>query len=313
MGEKLKIIFVGIPDMALVCLSNLFEKKFNIVGVVPPSKNHETYKYFKNFVQEKGLNFIEFENSINGADCIEKVKNLNADIGVVCSYNTLIKKDFLNSTRLGFINCHPSLLPYYRGAAPYFHMINNGEKQGGVTLHFMDETFDTGPVVFQQKFDIAPFETMGTIFNRTTYMISDALIDTLSKIEQGIEIQKIPQEKNENFIKAPRVGGNFRIRWNKNCFEIERLIRACNPFYNAFSNFRGVSLKAIKAHAIETKTDSKQEIIFGQILKADENYLIIAAKNGLISLDVFQVGTWGIFTPLDFYYTFSPKIGEILT
>lgn len=313
MKEKLKIVFVGIPDMALICLTNLIDKGFNIVSVVPPSKTHETYDYFKNFVSNKGLKFIEFNNSINGDDCIEQVKSLNADIGVVCSYNTLIKKEFLNTTKLGYINCHPSLLPYYRGAAPYFHIINNGEKQSGITLHFMDETFDTGPIVFQQKFDITPFETMGSLFNRTSYMLSDALIETLSKIEQGVEIKKIPQEKNENFIEAPRVGGNFRIRWNRDCLELERLIRACNPFYTVFSNFRGTTFKIIKARAIKTNFDSKQEIVYGQILKADENCLIIAAKNGVLSLEIFQIGTWGVFNPNDFYYTFSPKVGELLT
>ena len=88
MDSKIKIIFVGIPDMAMVCLQELLEKKFNIVGVIPPKKTHETYSYFKSYVLEKGLNLIDFNNSPNEKECIEKIKNLNADIGVVCSYNS---------------------------------------------------------------------------------------------------------------------------------------------------------------------------------------------------------------------------------
>ncbi len=122
--EKLKIVFVGMPDMALVCLDNLLEKKFNIVCVVPPKKTHETFNFFKGFVESRNLKLFEFIESPNEASYVEKLGELNADIGVVCSYNYLLKKEFLNTTKMGYINCHPSLLPDYRGAAPYFHIIN---------------------------------------------------------------------------------------------------------------------------------------------------------------------------------------------
>ncbi len=308
MKEKLKIVFVGIPDMALVCLDNLLKKNFNIVCVVPPNKTHETYSYYKEFIDNKNLKLVDFENSPNEQKTIDEIKALDADIGVVCSYNKLLSKNFLSTTRLGFINCHPSMLPYYRGAAPYFHVINNGEQTSGITLHYMDEKFDTGDIVLSQSFELSPLETMGTLFNRTTYMLSDALVEVLSKIEQGIEIKRIPQDKNTTFVDAPRVSGNFKIRWNKNALELERLIRACNPFYNAFCSFRGVSLKIIKASFIE----SNKTYTPGSIIKATKDFLVVSAKTNLLSLEVFQVGTWGIFTPYDFYYTFTPSIGEIL-
>ena len=78
--DKLKIVFVGMPDMALVCLSRLLEEDFNIVGVVPPKKTHETYNYFREFVKYRNLNLIEFENSCNEYDCIKQIEKLNADI-----------------------------------------------------------------------------------------------------------------------------------------------------------------------------------------------------------------------------------------
>ena len=87
MDKKLKVVFVGMPDMALVCLTNLLEANFNIVGVVPPKKTHETYPYFKQFVEFRKLNLIEFEESCNEQNYIKKLSELNADIGVVCSYN----------------------------------------------------------------------------------------------------------------------------------------------------------------------------------------------------------------------------------
>lgn len=309
MENKLKIIFVGVPDMGLICLSNLLKNNFNIVGVVPPDKSNDAYFYFKNFVKERKLNFLDFSDSPNEKSYIEKIKNLNADIGVVCSYNIKLSKEFLDTTRLGYINCHPSLLPLYRGAMPYFHIINNAEKFSGITLHFMDENFDTGDIIYQQSFELIPNETMGILFNRTTYMLSDALIKTLKELQENSQIKRIPQTKNIDAPKAPKVASDFKINWVDDIEKIERLIRAANPFFAVYTTFRQTSFKIIKAHIVE-KCESED---FGRIFQADEKNLIISANGGKLALDVFQVGTWGIFTPEDFYNTFSPKTNEFLT
>ena len=124
-NKKLKVVFVGMPDMALVCLSNLLENDFDIVAIVPPKKTHETYQYFRDFCAFRNLNLLDYENTCNDKEYIEKIKELNADIGVVCSFNYKLSPDFLATTKLGYINCHPSILPQYRGAAPYFHIIKN--------------------------------------------------------------------------------------------------------------------------------------------------------------------------------------------
>jgi len=309
MGSKLKVVFVGMPDMALVCLGGLLDKEFDIVGVVPPKKDHETYNYFKQYVQYKNLNLIDFDESCNEESCIEKIKELNADIGVVCSYNYKLSKEFLETTKMGYINSHPSMLPQYRGAAPYFHIVKNGEKESAITLHFMDETFDTGDIIYQEKFDLLPIETMGTLFNRTNFMICDALINVLNKIQNNEDIKRIKQDKEGNFKEAPRVDGNFRVKWNISTVEeIEQMIRACNPFYNYFTFFRNVNMKIIKASIIKKEHHLK----FGEIALVSENELIVAAKGGYLAIEMLQIGTWGIFSPNEFNKIFSPKTGELL-
>ncbi|MBR2068269.1 MAG: methionyl-tRNA formyltransferase [Candidatus Gastranaerophilales bacterium] len=308
-NKKLKIIFVGMPDMAVICLNNLLEKKFNIVGVIPPEKTHETYNTFINFTKVHKLNIIDFEKTPNEKECIEKIKKLNADIGVVCSYNCLLNADFLKTTKLGYINAHPSLLPDYRGAMPYFHIIKNGEKKSGVTLHFMDETFDTGDIIYQEVFDLLPWETMGTLFNRTNYMISDALIKVLSDYENGIDFKRIPQSKSSFYIKAPKTDGHLKIRWNKKPNELYCLIKACNPFFNAFTSFRNTAMKVMKASPIEYP----HKLPPGQIAQANENSLLVACQGGYLSIEILQLATWGVFSPKEFYYTFTPTTEEFLT
>ncbi len=307
MDKKLKVIFVGTPDMALVCLSNLIEAKFDIAAVIPPLKDNETYSYFKNYVISKKLNLVEFDKTPNEKEYIEKLKEIKADIGVVCSYNVKLSKDFLNTTKMGYINCHPSLLPEYRGAAPYFHIVKNGEKVSGVTLHYMDENFDTGDIIYQESFNLIPNETSGTIFNRTNYMLSDALVKTLKIIEQKGNIEKISQPKN-CYKEAIRVNGNFKINFEKDVYETECLIRACNPFYNARTIFRQTSMKIIDARAII----QNHSFAFGEIVQAQDNQLLVAAKNGFLSINILSIGTWGVFSAYDFNYIFSPKTGEKL-
>lgn len=306
MDKKLKIIFVGTPDMAFVCLSNLLEKKFDISAVVPPHKNHPTYYGFVEYCRSKNLNIIDFEKTPNEQNCINKIKELNADIGVVCSYSFKLSGDFLSTTDLGYINCHPSALPYYRGAMPYFHIIKNGEKQSGITLHFMDNDFDTGDIVYQEIFDVLPWENMGTLFNRTNFMISDALIKVLSNYEKGIDFKRTPQPNDKCYIEAPKVDGNFKIRWNKKPDEISCLIRACNPFYSAITTYRNTQAKILKAHPINVNHNLK----FGQIAKCDEEKLYVACQNGYLAIDTIQLSTWGIFNPMEFYYTFTPREDE---
>ena len=135
--------------MALVCLSKLVSDGFNIIGVVPPHKSDATYNLMCSFTKSVKLPLITYENSLDEIDFLHKIRQLNADIAVVCSYNKKFPPEFLKTVKVGFVNCHPSLLPQYRGANPYSHVIINDEKDTGVTLHFMDENFDSGNIILQ--------------------------------------------------------------------------------------------------------------------------------------------------------------------
>jgi methionyl-tRNA formyltransferase len=124
-NSKLRILFIGMPDLALVCLQELVANDKHIVGIVPPPKTDPSYRTLIQAAQAYKIPCIEFENNLNEPAFLEKIKKLNPDIGIVASYNTLFPKEFYEIPKMGTINCHPSLLPDYRGANPYFHVINN--------------------------------------------------------------------------------------------------------------------------------------------------------------------------------------------
>ena len=122
---------------------------------------------------------------------INKIKILNADLAVVCSYNKKFSPQLLSAVKGGFVNVHPSLLPKYRGANPYSHVILNNEQETGVTLHFMDENFDTGNIIWQKKVPVAPNDTMGTIFNKLNFISAEMLSDFLKQAEHTPFIKSI--------------------------------------------------------------------------------------------------------------------------
>ena len=297
------------PDMALVCMAKLVAEHVNIVACVPPPKNDSTYKLFCDFAKQLGLNIISYENSVLDKDFLEKIKALESDLGIVCSYCKLLPMEFLNITKDGFINTHPSLLPKYRGGNPYSHVIINGEKETGVTLHKMDEHFDTGDIVAQQKVEIFDTDTMGTIFNRLNFLAANMLLHFLVKYEKVEKIIGTPQPQGD-FVKAPSIKSateDVLINWNKPAIEIDRFIRALNPFINAGTRYRQNYLKIHTAY-IENHDSGFYP---GTIVSTDGD-LGVATKKGTIHITVLQAGSYFIGEASEFIKLSNCKIGEIL-
>ncbi len=302
-----RILFVGMPDMAIVCLSKLVSDGFNIVGVVPPHISETTYGLMCNFTKSLKLSLITYERQMDELDFLHKIRQLNADIAVVCSYNKKIPPELLKCVKSGFVNCHPSLLPEYRGGNPYSNVLINDEKETGITLHFMDENFDTGNIIAQKKIPVENKETMGTLFNRMNYLCAEFLSDFLKQYEQNTEIISFPQPEGE-FKKAPAIDSrnmkNF-IDWSKDAAYIERFIRALNPFITAMTNFRGVFVKIYTADF----SDKKVKEAPGTICSVKDT-VGVATGNGILYIKSLQFGTYMISDVKSFIEKVKPKVGE---
>ena len=248
---KKRILFVGIPDMAYIGLDGLLMAGVNIVGVLGPKKSHNMYYDFKNFVTMRGLNYIDYDE-LDEPKLIEKIKALDIDAAVVCSFNYKIPKALLNAVKDGFINVHPSILPKYRGGNPYSRVIMNGETETGVTIHFMDENFDTGDIIAQKAYHIHSKATMGTLFNELNVLGIELLLQVL----QAYEVQELPRIKQPagDFISGKGLSErDIFINYNNTAEEIERFVRALNPFIIASTTFRGNLMKIMR---VEVASDA---------------------------------------------------------
>lgn len=295
------------PDMAIICLARLIEDGFNIIGVVPPEKSEPTYDFMVQFAKNAGLNVISYEKSINDPDFINKIKILNADLAVVCSYNKKFSPALINSVKGGFVNVHPSLLPHYRGANPYSNVIINNEPETGVTMHFMDEGFDTGNVVWQKKIALIPGETMGTLFNKLNFTSAGMLSEFLKQYELNSNIKSYPQPQGE-FELAGAIdakNGKSYIQWDKDAAYLERFVRALNPFITAMTTFRGIYVKIYSAEAIKKKVKEAP----GTIISTKDR-LSIATGDGILNITSLQFGSYMICDYKQFIRMFNPKVTE---
>ncbi len=303
-----RILFIGMPDMALVCLHKLNEKGINIIGVIPPPKEDPTYSLMVNNAKSMGYELVEYEKNLNEKEFLNKIRNLNADLGVVASYNKKFPKELLRLPKDGFINLHPSKLPDYRGANPYSHVIINGEEESAITLHFMDEEFDTGDIISQYRFSLDLNETMGTLFYRTNEMCASMLYEALDYYESH-EFPRKPQPLGNEKKKAYALSfakRNVFIDWNKSAVEIERFIRALNPFIGAVTMYKGYVVRINSAKIIK----QKHHYAPGTIIEAKKNIKIACGKD-IIMPECLQYGGFFISNAKEFIERVKLKKGDI--
>ncbi len=285
--NKKKILIIGMPDLVLYCISTLKHARKNIVGVVTSPVGDPTYDYMVDYLAQNKLLHIENNKNFKDEAFLNKIRELKPDIAFVCSYNFLLPKEFYEIPKLGTLNFHPSLLPDYRGANPYYHVIMNQEKETGVTMHFMDESFDTGDIVKQVQVQILKEDTMGTLFNRLNEATAKLCLETINRIERGETLPRTPQEKNGEFKKAPKIFADtedVKIDWSKPIEEIDRFIRALNPFFGAETTINGKKIKIWYAEMIINP--SAKDIPIGTVCEITPSSVFISTKEGFIKTKV---------------------------
>ncbi|MBU4422082.1 methionyl-tRNA formyltransferase [Patescibacteria group bacterium] len=245
----MNIIFFGTNDFALPALQPLAEN-FNIVLVVTKPAKPVGRKQIisptpiEAKAKQLGLNIIAPENF--GSETISQIKKLAPDLFVVVDYGKIIPQEILDIPARGAINIHPSALPKYRGASPLQSAILNGEKETAISIMLIDKEMDHGPILMQKKVIILPNDTYGSLYTRLSQEYPELLIDTIKKY---LSDKITPQEQNHTkatFTKLlKREDG--KIDWTKPASEIERMIRAYDPWPGAFCEYTGKRVKILKA------------------------------------------------------------------
>ena len=209
----------------------------------------------------------------------ETLKGLQPDLFVVVAYGQILPKPALNIPKYGAVNVHASLLPGYRGAAPIARAILKGEKVTGVTTMVMNEGMDTGDILLQAEVPIGNEVTCEILHDRLAALGAQLLSKTLEKMKTG-EIRPIPQDHSKATYAPPLKKEDGHIHWEKEAGEIDRQIRAFNPWPGAFTKWGDRLLKVLRGKIRERVPSGKPgEVVwvgsdFIEVETGKDSYLI---------------------------------------
>lgn len=248
---------MGSPEFAVPSLYRLAQH-YPIVGVVtqpdrPAGRGRVlTPPPIKQLASELGIEVIQPER-LKEHEAQEKLRTWAPDLIVVTAFGQILRKSVLNLPRYGCINVHASLLPRWRGAAPIQAAILHGDITSGTTIMQLDPGIDTGPILAQEEIDISPEDTSGSLSERLASAGADLLIRVLPGYLNG---SILPQPQNESLATyAPMIQKEEGLLdFTKPAIELERRIRAFNPWPSAFMPWQESVLKIHRAHVFPSTT-----------------------------------------------------------
>lgn len=284
MSGKTKIVFMGSPDFALSVLQALYEN-YPVVGVVSqPDRAAGRGRELKpppvkTLALELGIPVIQPEK-LRQPEALEQLRAWSPDVIVVAAFGQILRQDVLDLPPFGCINVHASLLPRWRGAAPINAVILHGDEETGVTIMKMDAGLDTGPILSQRSVRIEPDETAGSLFEKLSRLGADLLLAALPAYLSG-EIVPRPQPE-EGVTYAPTLKKEEgRLDFSRPAKELERKVRAFNPWPGAYFEWDGVLLKV---HRAGIRPGKKRE---GERLIVD-GLPAVGTSDGLLVLEEVQ-------------------------
>lgn len=294
------------------------ESGHKVVGVMRYDriKYNPIVLFFKDiFAQSKEHAFVKSYNlheinaaSVNSEKFKKEILKLNPDIILVGSWSEKFKKEVFKLPKLACINCHPSLLPKYRGPNPYARTIMNGEAESGITFHLMDEGYDSGPILMQKKIKISKIETGETLKNKCCVLARTAVGELFTTMNNEILIPIKQNEKEATYYPQISVE-DILIDFDDSADKIGCHIRGLQPWQSSYIPHKNIFFK-VKEYEIKENTTHFYKP--GKIVKKGNNTIsVITGDNKLMEFkNIYLFG--GIRKPLtNFYINCFVKIGDL--
>jgi methionyl-tRNA formyltransferase len=178
-------------------------------------------------------------SDVQSGEFARDVAQLKGDVAIVATFPTRLPLAVMDPLRLGSYNVHPSLLPAYRGPRPEFWVIRNGEPVTGVTVHRIVERFDAGAIVAQTTVAIDSRETIGTLDYKLAAAGASLVRDVVARLRSEGQLAGRAQDE-ASVTRAPMLRDrDLQLRWEDDARSIDRLVRACDPWFSAVATLAG--------------------------------------------------------------------------
>jgi methionyl-tRNA formyltransferase len=283
----LRVAFAGTPDFSVPPLEALVGAGYDLVGVLtqpdrPKGRGRQIAPSpVKTAALAHGIPVSQPQTLKDEASRAELV-SWRPDVLVVVAYGLILPRAALDTPRLGCLNIHASLLPRWRGAAPIQRSILAGDATTGVTIMLMDVGLDTGPMLLKQSINILPDDTGGSLHDRLSSLGAAAILEAL----QGLSVLPRVSQPPEGVTYAAKLDkAEALIDWSRPAVEIERQVRAFNPWPVAETRLDGEQLRIFGAHAGRSGQMGSEP---GTIVAVRDDGLWVQCGEGQLALQQLQ-------------------------
>ena len=306
----MRIVFAGTPAFASIILTELLQAGQHVVAVYtqPDRPAGRGLKLTPSPVKQLAVMHQLLVMQPQGLHLPEEQARLDVlqpDVVIVAAYGLLLPRAVLTIPRYGCINVHPSLLPRWRGAAPIIHTILAGDELSGVSIMQLDQGLDTGPILLQRSYLLAQQETAKTLHDKLAALGAAALLEALSLLLSGRF--KLRQQDEQQAIYANKIHKmEACLQWVKRSIELERMVRAFNPWPVAYTYWQGKPLRIFSAQILsQAQLPPAQP---GTILAASRIGVDVATGDGVLRLLTLQLPNGRRLSAADFYNAQHTKL-----
>jgi methionyl-tRNA formyltransferase len=279
----MRILFAGTPEFAMPTLRMLLASGHEIAAVYtqpdrPAGRGRKTQPGpVKRLAEAHGVPVLQPE-TLKTAEEQDRLRVFGADLLVVVAYGLILPKAVLAIPRLGCVNIHASLLPRWRGAAPIQRAILAGDTETGVTLMNIEPKLDAGPMLRKRACPIRPLETARELHDRLAELGAEVLRDSLPELAAGTLVAEMQDEALVTYADKLEKG-EAPLDWSRPAIELERQVRAFNPWPVAETTYGRGTLRVWRAQAL----DEPSVALPGTVIDSGR-HLDVATGSGLLRL-----------------------------
>jgi methionyl-tRNA formyltransferase len=305
----MRIIFAGTPEFAAQALTALLAEASHEIALVltqPDRPAGRGMKLTPSPVKQVALAHnlpIYQPSTLRTLEAAQACVDAQADLMIVAAYGLILPQRILEIPTYGCLNIHASLLPRWRGAAPIQRAILAGDTQTGITIMQMDAGLDTGDMLLTRPIPIRPDDTAGSLHNILAQCGAQAMIDTLKNLSHYLTNRQ-PQPKLGITYAEKLTKEEAKLNWQMAAPQLERQIRAFNPFPGAYTHYEGQLFKIWQAHLVPHHGQP------GEILAADKNGIVVACQEQALCITRLQRSGSKTLNVVDFLAGLSIKAGD---
>ena len=283
----MRVVFMGTPDIAATCLNRILADGFEVVACYtqPDRPKGRGMKMVFSPVKEVAIanNIPVFQpENFRADEDVQALADLKPDVVAVVAYGRILPQRVLDIPSCGCINIHASLLPQYRGSAPYQWAVLDGLKETGVSAQHMVLQMDAGDVIDVEKTAIGENETAGELLDRLAVLGAELLSRVLTRVKSGDKCDGRKQNP-EDVTFAPMLDKSMcPIDWNKTAQQVHNHVRGLHPWPVATMELKG---QKFKVHATRIVDGAGQP---GEILGLTKTGLVIACGEGAVEVIQLQ-------------------------